>query len=221
MQKNKIVIIGVSACLLFVFMFLLNGCVAKKVKNIDSLGKNIICFGDSITFGAGSESNKNYPVFMSNMILGIRVVNSGIDGDTTREALKRLETDVLSKNPLLVIIELGGNDFLHKIPLDETVKNVEEMVKSIQAKGAIVALVDISIGLIMSEYGIEYRRLSDKYSTIFIANLFHGILTDLELKSDFLHPNSRGYQIIAHRVYRAILPYLNQNRIIKGLKVKT
>jgi len=81
-----------------------------------------------------------------------------------------------------------------------------------------VAIVDINVGLVMKEYGLEYRRLSDKYNTIFIANLFHGILTDLKLKSDFLHPNARGYQIIAHRVYRAILPYLNQNRIIKGLK---
>ncbi|TBR16798.1 arylesterase [bacterium] len=219
MSKNRtVIIVGTSVCLLSLFIFLLSGCVAKRIKNVDSQGKNIICFGDSITLGVGSEPKNNYPVFMSKMMLDAHVINAGIEGDTTQEALKRLQNDALNRDPLLVIIELGGNDFLHKIPFDETIKNVEEIIKSIQAKGAMVAIADINVGLIMGEYGAEYRRLSDKYNAIFIPNLFRGILTDLQLKSDFLHPNSRGYQIIAHRVYRAILPYLNQNRIIKGLR---
>ena len=97
----------------------MSGCAENKIKNIDSHGGNIICFGDSITFGYGAEKGEDFPRALSKM-LDIPVINSGLDGDDTISALKRLENDVLDRDPLLVVIEFGGNDFLRKVALEAT-----------------------------------------------------------------------------------------------------
>jgi len=127
------------------------GCAKREIRNIDSRGTAIICFGDSITFGYGAQTQESYPVILSKMIQ-TPVINAGIDGDTTTEALRRFDSDVLERDPLLVIIEFGGNDFLRKIPKEVTVKNIKEMVERAQAKGAMVAIVDISAGMFLGEY---------------------------------------------------------------------
>jgi lysophospholipase L1-like esterase len=196
---------------------ILSSCIQREIRNIDSRGKNIICFGDSITFGVGVKRGEDYPSILGKMT-GIPVINAGIDGEISSEAVKRLKTDCLDKAPLLVIIEFGGNDFLRQLPLEETIKNMEEMIKAILARGAMVAIADISNNIIMSDYGDEYRRLSEKYNTILIPRLVDGIITSSSLKTDLVHPNSAGYKIITHRIYRAILPYINQNAILKRLR---
>jgi len=219
MRRNRCLVFGVwcqviALCYLF-FIFSMVGCAKKKVKNIDSKGKNIVCFGDSLTFGYGAEPNEAYPEVLSKMI-NIPVINAGIDGDTSVEGLKRLETDVLGREPLLVIIEFGGNDFLRKIPPETTIKNVETMIISAQSKGAMVAIADISLSVIMDAYAKEFRRLAKKYNAIFIPQLLNGILTRPSLKSDFIHPNAEGYKIIAQRVYQAMPPFLKQNGLSKA-----
>jgi len=193
----------------FLFFLLLSslfGC-GYPIKNLDSQGTSIICFGDSITSGVGAESGKNYPYFLSQLI-GKEVINAGESGDTTYEALKRLKSDVLSYDPYLVIVELGGNDFLRRIPTDVTLKNIEKIITRIQEKGAIVALVDVSWGPVMSGYRKEFKKLAKRKGLIFIPSLMRGILNDPSLKYDWIHPNSKGYKIIAHRIYKAIKPYL-------------
>ncbi len=195
------------------------GCIRSNIVNLESRGKNIVCFGDSITKGKGVELDQSSPAALAKMT-NYPVINSGINGDISSEAIKRVQTDVLEREPLLVIIEFGGNDYLNKISLEETVKNTEEMIKLVQAKGAMVAIVDISNVLFMGEYRQELKRLSKKYRTIFIPRILEDIVTDEQLKSDAIHPNARGYKIIAHRVYRGIIPYLNQNTILRGTSKK-
>jgi acyl-CoA thioesterase-1 len=212
--KDNFVILWL--CLL-ILMCLFSGCVKSNIINLESQGKNIVCFGDSITVGFGAQEGQDYPTALAKMTK-FPVINAGINGDISSEGIKRIDTDVLSKEPLLVIVEFGGNDFLRKIPIEETVRNIEEMIKIIQSKNAIVAIADISTFMVMSDYGKEFRRLSKKYGAILIPGILNGIITDPELKSDFVHPNSKGYQLIAHRVYRGIIPYLNQNAILRRLK---
>lgn len=211
MKKTKLWFI---AFLAFIASVALTGCAKREIKNIDSNGKNIICFGNSITFGYGANPGEDYPAALSKMIT-IPVINAGIDGDTTIEALKRIDSDVLEREPLLVIIEFGGNDFLRKIPMDETLRNIEEIIKKIYSKGAMVAVADVSAGMIMSSYRKEFKRLSKKYNTIFIPKLFSDILTNPTLKSDSIHPNAEGYKLIAQKIHRAITPYLDRNISLK------
>ena len=200
--------------LFFIIIFVVNGCAKKEIKNIDSQGKNIICFGDSITFGYGVNPGEDYPTVLSKMF-GTPVINKGVDGDTSDEALKRFKTDVLENDPLFVIIEFCGNDFLKKIPQATTVNNIRQMVGLAQAKGAMVAIADISAGLFLANYRTAFNTLSKETDSIFIPSLLGGIITNPSMKSDFLHPNASGYKIVAQRIYRAIIPYLNKNAINK------
>lgn len=192
----------------------LHGCAKREITNIDSKGTNIICFGDSITFGYGTEPGLDYPSALAKM-LDIPVANSGIDGDTSTEALRRLKSDVLERDPLLVIVEFGGNDFLRKIPRETTLSNMKKIIDAVHSRGAMVAVTDISTGIIMREYRLDFQKLAKEKGAIFIPGALSGIITNPRLKSDFIHPNADGYSVIAQRVYRAIIPYLNQNSLLR------
>ena len=211
-QKN----IYLRFCAIFVFCVLLAaGCAKREIKNIGSRGKTIICFGDSITFGYGVNKGEDYPSQLSRLIQA-PVINAGIDGDTTVEAIKRFDSDVLERDPLLVVIEFGGNDFLRKIPKEVTVNNIREMVDKSQARGAMVAIVDISAGIFLKEYRSEFYNIARKSNAIFIPKIMGEIITNPHLKSDFIHPNADGYKLIAQRTWRAIMPYLNQNKLMNN-----
>jgi len=198
----------------FIVFLTLAGCAKRAIKNIGARGKNIICFGDSITFGYGVNPGEDYPSVLAKMI-DIPVINAGIDGDISTEGLKRIDSDVLDRDPLLVIIEFGGNDFLRRVPKDVTINNVRKMVDKIQARGAMVAIADISASILLTEYRAGFYNLAQEKAAICIPSIFNGIVTNPNLKSDFIHPNSDGYKMIAQRIYRAIRSYLNQNAIIR------
>ena len=189
--------------------FLSFGCVRQEIKNIDSQGKEIICFGDSITAGSGVFEKDAYPYLLS-QLLELPVIAAGQGGDTSSDGLRRLDEDVLTYQPRLVIIEFGGNDFLRKLPLSQTVNNIQIMTQAIQARGAMVAIVDVSSGMIMSSYRKSYKKLASQTQAIFIPGLLKEIITNPTLKSDSFHPNAEGHRIIAERIYQAIRPYLKR-----------
>jgi acyl-CoA thioesterase-1 len=203
--------------LLSCFFILISGCVKREIKNIDSQGKNIICFGDSITFGYGANPGEDWPTILAKE-LTYPVINAGLDGDTSISALSRFEEDALRKEPLLVIIEMGGNDFIKKIPIETTMKNVAEMAQRAQERGAMVAIADISAGMFLRQYRAEFAKLAKRKNAIFIPGILSGIITNPNLKSDYIHPNAEGYKVIARRVYEKILPYLKRNLLLRQEK---
>jgi len=211
MKKNKLIYVIV---LLGYSVIALTGCAKREIKNINSKGKNIVCFGDSITFGYGAETGADYPSALAKMASS-PVINAGIDGDTSTEALKRVNSDILDRDPLLVIVEFGGNDFLRKIPQEVTLNNMKEIIDKIQAHGAMAAVTDMSTGMIMREYRLAFYNLAREKGAIFIPSIMSGVITNPRLKSDFIHPNSDGYNVIAQRIYRVITPYLNQNTLLR------
>ena len=192
---------------------MLNACAKREIVNADSKGETIVCFGDSITFGYGAKPGEDYPTALASLVRA-PVINAGIDGDTSTEALQRFKSDALDRDPFLLIIEFGGNDFLRKVPLETTVSNIRQMVEQAQAKGIMVALVDISAGLFLKEYRQIYKKLALEKGTIFVPSVLDKIVTNPSMKSDFLHPNGAGYQLIAGRIYRAIEPYLKEGTLL-------
>jgi acyl-CoA thioesterase-1 len=185
------------------------GCAQPEICNLGNKGESIICFGDSITFGYGASAGEDYPTALAKCVK-LPVINAGVDGDTTFEALKRLEQDVLSKDPYLVIVEFCGNDFLRKVPRKHTVENLGMVIDRIQARGAMVALVDISAGgVFLDEYRKDFKKLAAQKKAIFIPAILHRIITSSNMKSEFFHPNARGYKLIAQRIYKSIAEYLN------------
>jgi lysophospholipase L1-like esterase len=182
------------------------GC-SPRIAHLDSKGKTVICFGDSITEGMGAGPGEDYPSVLSGMI-GRPVINAGVSGNTTSDALKRIDTDVLARDPRLVIVILGANDFFQKVPKAETFANLAKIVEKVQARGAAVAIGVVKIGWIGDVYTKELKRIARERGAVFIPDVMKGILSDPELKSDQIHPNGAGYKIIAERVYKAVAPLL-------------
>jgi acyl-CoA thioesterase-1 len=210
---------GYSAVLsLCLFLSLIAACGSERfeyVRNLRSPGETIICFGDSLTEGVGAGSGEDYPSALSRLI-GFPVVNAGRRGDTTRQALARLGDAVSHRNPRLVIVLLGGNDFLRQAPRQETRQNLEEIVIRIQAEGAMVAIVGMRLGLFTDEFGSIFEQTADKFGALYIPQVTKGILNDSSLRSDPIHPNSTGYRLIAERVADKIRPLLREADRLRG-----
>ena len=177
------------------------------VTNRDSQGTAVICFGDSLTVGVGASPGHDYPSLLAAR-LGRAVINAGVSGDTTRDAVRRLEADVLARDPRLVIVQFGGNDFLQQLSREETFADLETIVRRIQERGAMVVLVGVQPGLIGDPTRRDYRRIARARGAVFVPNILEGILTTPQLKSDQLHPNDAGYEKIAERIARAVEPLL-------------
>lgn len=188
-------------------LYVASGCAKKEIVNRDSKGTTIVCFGDSLTYGYGVERGSDYPGILAQKV-NMHVVNAGVNSNTTDLAKERVQSDVLKHDPYIVVIEFGANDFMTRIPIDKTVANLRQLIEKSQSSGAMVFLVDISAGLLMREYRPAYARLASSTGAVFVPDIFNGIVTNPRLKSDFVHPNAEGYDLIAERIHKALLPYL-------------
>jgi lysophospholipase L1-like esterase len=136
------------------------------------------------------------------------VFNAGIPGDTTATAMARLEEDVLAKSPRIVLITLGGNDLKNRISKETAYQNLKNIIVSIQNRGALVIVGGISIPLWGRGFGEMYQQVCRETQALLIANIFDGIIGDKSLMSDPIHPNDRGYALMAQKFYRTMKPYL-------------
>jgi len=195
--------------LFFLFLIFLSAACQPRIANVHSTGETIVCFGDSLTQGVGASQEHDYPSLLAQM-LQMPTINAGVGGNTTRDALERLDRDVLQKNPRLVIVEFCGNDFLQKIPVAETIQNLDEIVRRIQEAKAMVVLVHLRAGFFVDEYLKGFERIARKRQTLLIKNILKGILGTPRLKSDQLHPNDDGYAIMAQRIYKVVLPLVKR-----------
>ena len=196
-------------CVFFGLIAACGGDNFDKIQNLRSAGETIVCFGDSLTEGVGAGSGEDYPSVLSRLI-GIPVLNAGQRGDTTAQALERISDAVLNKNPRLVIVFLGGNDFLRQAPRQETRRNLEEIVSRVQSAGAMVAIAGMRLGLFTDELGPIFEETAKKFGALYISQVMRGILTDSTLKSDAIHPNGAGYRLIAERIAEKIKPLLRE-----------
>jgi lysophospholipase L1-like esterase len=179
----------------------------SKIRNTNPSGKSIISFGDSLTYGTGATGGMDYPSQLSRMI-SKPVINAGVPGDTTASALARLEKDVLSHSPRIVLITLGGNDLKNGVSKEEALQNLNIITKSIQDQGALVIVGGIDIAFWGKGFGEVYKQSANELGAILIPNIVEGIIGNRKLMSDRIHPNDEGYTIMAQRFYEAVKPYL-------------
>ena len=165
----------------------------------------IICFGDSLTYGTGASRSMDYPSQLSQM-LNRPVINAGVPGDTTGRALKRMERDVISKSPGIVLITLGGNDLKNGVSKDTAFRHLRQIVESVQKQGARVIIGGLKFPLRDRGYGKGFEELADQTGAVLIPNIFEGIMGNRKLTSDPIHPNDAGYKMIAQRFYQAMRP---------------
>ncbi len=172
--------------------------VRTRIYNLDSTGTNIIAFGDSLVRGVGSTPGNDLFSVLSARI-GQPILNMGVSGDTTADAIARLDA-VLAADPRLVIIILGGNDYLKRIPKEVTFDNLGQIVDAIQAQGAAVLILGVRGGLIRDTYDNQFKSFAREHHAGFVSNILDDLIGDTKYMSDSIHPNDLGYSKIADRV---------------------
>lgn len=197
MKKQWMAVAAAAAVLLLAWLFWPSKY--GRVANLHSRGTNIVAFGDSLTAGYGAQPGDDYPSRLG-ALTGAAVLNSGVNGDTTASALARVQADLVDQNPRVAIIGLGGNDFLQHVPIATTERNLREIVRAAHAGGAMVVLLGYRFPSIGASYETMYERVADDERCLLIPDLLDGILSDPSLKSDEIHPNARGYALMAERI---------------------
>lgn len=164
---------------------------------------SIVAVGDSLVEGLGSQGVTGFVGLLEQRI-GIPIYNAGIRRDQTRDVLARLENDVLVHNPEIVILVVGGNDMLRAVPHDQVLENLELIFKKLQEKNITVLFGEVTDDRLFGNYNQQVRQLAQQYNVMYIPNVMDGIFWTFRYKFDALHPDDRGYQVIADRIE----PYL-------------
>ena len=159
----------------------------------------VLAFGDSLTYGTGAAEDESYPAQLEKLI-GRRVVRAGVPGEVTAQALARLPAALDEHAPRLVLLCIGGNDFLRRLGNPQAEKNVREMVKLAQNRGVAVLLIGTpEPGFTVSPPSF-YAGIAKEYRVPYEGAIVGEVLKDRTLKADPIHPNAAGYRIIAERL---------------------
>lgn len=186
---------------------LLAGC-SPAPKNAEAARSGlIVCLGDSVTAGLGVEPSQAYPALLA-QLAGRQVINAGVSGDTTEDALARLDKDALALRPGLVVIELGGNDYLKQVPFEQTKRNMDDIIGRIQASGAMAAVVDPGGAVLLRNYSAAFKEISDRREALLLKHQLGDVLSRPSLKTDPIHPNDAGHKKLADGIYAGIKKYL-------------
>lgn len=177
----------------------------------------VVTFGDSLTAGVAGRS---YPDYFQDLLdaqgLRFRVENQGVSGDTTTDGLARID-NVITGNPVLVILEFGGNDGLRGIPVDATRKNLAAMIERLKQARIRTVLLGITLP---PNYGPDYVKpftamfpeLAREYHLPYMPFLLVNVYQNRELmQPDGIHPNGSGNQIVARDVFQLIRPLLKHS----------
>ena len=181
---------------------LLAGCGRRRFRKLVA-GDAILAVSDSLTAGFGAPKGADYPAQLV-QILGHKVINGGVSGDTSAQALARLP-DLLVQKPKLVVVSIGGNDFLQRQPESGTRENIRKMVADIRATGVpavLVAIPHFTTGALLgmvSEHPL-YAELADELDVPLLKGAWADILGDKDLKSDAVHANAAGYRLFAEQL---------------------
>jgi len=188
---------------------LIAACSAKTKEQALPAVSQVLALGDSLTQGAGVTRAEAWPVLLASKT-GWVVVNGGVNGDTSEQALRRLPSLLEQHNPVLVLVTLGGNDMLRHIPQQQTIANLERILTLIKAHGAKPVLLAtpnpspmraVFQNLSAPDF---YRKVAEEQHVPLIEEAIAAVLSDPKLKGDALHPNAEGHVRLAAKIYKEL-----------------
>ncbi|HEX2917765.1 MAG TPA: arylesterase [Edaphobacter sp.] len=180
----------------------------------------IVCFGDSLTAGYGTDPGQAYPDDLQALLdkegYDYRVVNAGISGNTSKDGVARVDQIVALKAEI-VVVEFGGNDGLRGLRIADTRANLEKIVSTLKKSGTKVVLAGITLP---PDYGPDYIRqfdetynlLAKKYKVPMIPFLLKGVFgVDGMMQADRTHATAAGNKVVAENVRELIQPLLKKS----------
>lgn len=194
---NKTVFIAIFVFLLIAILVIIKNNKSVSHGVVLKETSVILAFGDSLTYGFGANYELSYPKQMEKKT-GLKVINAGINGEHSDEGLIRLPSLLQQHKPDLVILCHGGNDILNKLPSSELKNNLLAMVKKIKQSGAEVLLVGVpDFSLFSFDTLTIYEEIADEMGVLLEDDVLRHIELDRSLKSDYVHPNGKGYGMMA------------------------
>lgn len=179
----------------------------------------ILLIGDSLSAGYGLKQEQAWVHLLQNKYdknnIAIKIINTAISGQTTDNALLKIDAWLEVYQPTHVLIELGGNDGIRGFPVKLLYKHLNELVIKSQKKGATVALMEIQIppnlGPRYSKLFMEtYQKVANDTGSYLMSYFMVQIAVDSSLmQDDNLHPNAKAQPIISDFMYSEINKWLN------------
>src|SRR5688572_30961277 len=181
--------------------------------------KVILFYGDSLTAGYGLSTEEAFPALVEKKLNKneklVRVINAGLSGETSAGGLTRLDW-VIKQQIDIFILELGANDGLRGLPLEETQKNLQSIIDKVKGKFPNVKIVVAGM-MVPPNMGPDYTSkfkkifpdLAKKNNATLIPFLLQDVAGDEKLNlADGIHPNPEGHKIVAENVLKVIEPLL-------------
>lgn len=181
---------------------------APKARPV-ATGAAVLALGDSLTSGVGADAATAYPAVLQELT-GWQVVNGGVSGDTTAQALARLPALLEQHRPALVIVGIGGNDFLRQMSTATAKDNIRAICRAATAAGAQVMLVAVpQFSLLAASTGRLtdhplYAELAGELKLPLHEGGWAEVLGDARLRSDQVHANVQGYRQFAEGLARRL-----------------
>ena len=199
--------LAISRCALALLILLLAvACGGTKKETALPAGSKVLALGDSLTAPHGVKPGEDWPTLLAQKT-GWIVINAGISGDTSAGALGRLPGLPDEHQPQLVLVSLGGNDMLRKVPQSQTVANLSNMlgmVKAHSAKAVLLATPKPSLaGAVFNNLSAAefYADVAKDKNVPLIKDALPEVLSDTALKGDQLHPNAAGHALLAEKIH--------------------
>lgn len=203
-----------NALLLLLLSLVFIGCSDEKESAEDKVLPRksvVLAIGDSLTQGVGADEAKSYPAQLANLSEWT-VINAGVSGETSADVLARIDSELNTHHPALVLLSIGGNDFLGHIETSVTRTNIEKTIQIIQKRNIpliLIAYPELNASSIVSaRVGLTpkdaplYQELAQQYQLPLLALAWGEVLGDEQNRSDQIHANAQGYRLFADKLYQ-------------------
>ena len=167
-----------------------------------------VAYGDSLTAGLGAAEGNDYPTVLGRK-LGVTIQNLGRSGETTTDALNRVE-EVAALNPSVVLLCFGGNDSLNQAARSTTFANLERIIDRLHQAGAFVVLIGIRSASLRDQNEKHFAKLARARRVLYVPDMLRGLAFKPVYMFDAIHPNDAGYALIAERLGEKLRPVLAQ-----------
>jgi acyl-CoA thioesterase I len=161
-------------------------------------GAAVLALGDSLTFGTGAAPDAAYPAVLERLT-GWQLHNAGVPGDTSAQALERLPDLLQPTRPALVLLCIGGNDFLRRVPESDTRSHVRTICETVRTAGAQLLLIAVPRPSLsaaftgsLSDHPL-YGDIAEALKLPLHRQGWSEVLADESLRSDAVHANAQGY----------------------------
>ncbi|WP_227977813.1 arylesterase [Arenimonas daejeonensis] len=181
--------------------------------------RTVLVMGDSLSAAYGLSPQQGWVALLAEQLAAsrpqLKVANASVSGETTAGGASRIGAELARHTPDVVVIELGANDGLRGLGLEQTKANLERMVIAAKESGARVLLLGMRIP---PNYGPQYtqgfernyRELAETHAVALLPFFLEPIATDRDaFQADNLHPVAAAQPRLRDHVWPALEPLLD------------